>query len=108
MHCFLRGAPLSAHSNPAMLAFNLIPKGRKKTPNAQRPTPNVEFQKLKLIVRVADGCLHSVLDVRRWALDVFLPVSSLARSNARRLLCLPYAIVSSQSRARRSTRLVSF
>src|SRR5947209_1179853 len=34
----------------------------KKTPNAQRPTPNIEFR-----------ILHSALDVRRWAYDVFSP-----------------------------------
>ena len=39
---------------------------RRKTPNAQRRTPNVEFSS-----RVAWQVCISSLDVGRWALDVF-------------------------------------
>src|SRR5207247_10559188 len=44
---------LSSHSN------EWLREGEQKTPNAQRSTLNVQL-----------GSLHSVLDVRRWTLDV--------------------------------------
>src|SRR4051812_18241520 len=92
MHCFLRGAPLSAHSNCGGKAFQCIPQRRrrkpnkKKTPNAQRRISNPEGERTNVCEQTVSSFLNSTLGVGRWA---FLNsrAFSLAQSKTRRLVC---------------------
>src|SRR3954469_16363894 len=92
MHCFLRGAPLSAHSNCGGKAFQCIPdrrrrkrrtpKKKKKTPNAQRRTPNIEPERERTNVcrHTVSTFFNSTLGAGRSAFGVFLiPRLSLLR-----------------------------